>query len=105
MLLGSPEVDPRDVGVTRDDVEAIWKATAGAYRTGLYPAIGLCIRRKGRVILDRTVGHAHGNAPFEPADANRVLARSEEHTSELQSLMRISYAVLCLKKKKSTNLK
>src|SRR3546814_2001429 len=30
--------------------------------------------------------------------------RSEEHTSELQSLMRISYAVFCLKKKKHTNL-
>src|SRR3546814_6796122 len=30
-------------------------------------------------------------------------ARSEEHTSELQSLMRISYAVFCLKKKKQTN--
>src|SRR3546814_4246337 len=30
-------------------------------------------------------------------------ARSEEHTSELQSLMRISYAVLCLKKKKPPN--
>src|SRR3546814_1561255 len=31
-----------------------------------------------------------------------LLARSEEHTSELQSLMRISYAVFCLKKKKTT---
>src|SRR3546814_3402747 len=31
--------------------------------------------------------------------ATRVRARSEEHTSELQSLMRISYAVFCLKKK------
>src|SRR3546814_7586901 len=30
--------------------------------------------------------------------------RSEEHTSELQSLMRISYAVFCLKKKKNTNI-
>src|SRR3546814_2906154 len=30
----------------------------------------------------------------------RLVARSEEHTSELQSLMRISYAVFCLKKKK-----
>src|SRR3546814_9100473 len=30
--------------------------------------------------------------------------RSEEHTSELQSLMRISYAVFCLKKKKKTNM-
>src|SRR3546814_10524537 len=32
-------------------------------------------------------------------------ARSEEHTSELQSLMRISYAVFCLKKKKKINNK
>src|SRR3546814_6432913 len=32
--------------------------------------------------------------------AQDVLLRSEEHTSELQSLMRISYAVICLKKKK-----
>src|SRR3546814_4657500 len=33
-----------------------------------------------------------------------VEARSEEHTSELQSLMRISYAVFCLKKKKNTDV-
>src|SRR3546814_4248043 len=33
----------------------------------------------------------------------RELLRSEEHTSELQSLMRISYAVFCLKKKKYKN--
>src|SRR3546814_6995834 len=32
-----------------------------------------------------------------------VRGRSEEHTSELQSLMRISYAVFCLKKKKTQN--
>src|SRR3546814_3628004 len=36
-----------------------------------------------------------------PEDRRRVF-RSEEHTSELQSLMRISYAVFCLKKKKHT---
>src|SRR3546814_8781429 len=35
-----------------------------------------------------------------PAALTSARARSEEHTSELQSLMRISYAVLCLKKKK-----
>src|SRR3546814_2942983 len=34
-----------------------------------------------------------------PAGRNAVVDRSEEHTSELQSLMRISYAVFCLKKK------
>src|SRR3546814_3490058 len=38
--------------------------------------------------------------PVVPKDQARIRTRSEEHTSELQSLMRISYAVLCLKKKK-----
>src|SRR3546814_1726341 len=35
-----------------------------------------------------------------PGDSRDEVVRSEEHTSELQSLMRISYAVFCLKKKK-----
>src|SRR3546814_1258031 len=39
-----------------------------------------------------------GNAP------ERIRAKSEEHTSELQSLMRISYAVFCLKKKTTINI-
>src|SRR3546814_5219980 len=38
-----------------------------------------------------------------PADGLRPGVRSEEHTSELQSLMRTSYAVFCLKKKKHTD--
>src|SRR3546814_4061136 len=36
----------------------------------------------------------------DDADRQRAFGRSEEHTSELQSLMRISYAVFCLQKKK-----
>src|SRR3546814_1985148 len=41
-------------------------------------------------------------AVIQCGDAVDPLGRSEEHTSELQSLMRISYAVFCLKKKKNT---
>src|SRR3546814_6801752 len=41
-------------------------------------------------------------AGFSHPDGDQI-ARSEEHTSELQSLMRISYAVFCLKKKKKKN--
>src|SRR3546814_3687494 len=45
-----------------------------------------------------------GSKPAWPAEtASETRARSEEHTSELQSLMRISYAVFCLKKKKKTD--
>src|SRR3546814_3342741 len=42
------------------------------------------------------------NAATARSAERRREARSEEHTSELQSLMRISYAVFCLKKKKHT---
>src|SRR3546814_8852431 len=52
----------------------------------------------------RGIGHAarqSGRGEHDLVDA--LLERSEEHTSELQSLMRISYAVFCLKKKKKQN--
>src|SRR3546814_5864491 len=43
-----------------------------------------------------------GREPFRHRREARLVGRSEEHTSELQSLMRISYAVFCLNKKKKT---
>src|SRR3546814_1748379 len=46
-------------------------------------------------------GRAPPPAPLPPKGRRECQARSEEHTSELQSLMRISYAVFCLKKKKN----
>src|SRR3546814_4431978 len=45
---------------------------------------------------------SHGPARGPLARAEGIALRSEEHTSELQSLMRISYAVFCLKNKKTT---
>src|SRR3546814_2291892 len=56
-----------------------------------YPAVPVCTT----LAIDRM-----GEMLFSVAS---MTARSEEHTSELQSLMRISYAVFCLKKKKQPN--
>src|SRR3546814_4944471 len=56
-------------------------------------------RLRRRFLVDRDSGHARG-ASASLAGQHR---RSEEHTSELQSLMRISYAVFCLKKKNRTH--
>src|SRR3546814_9001587 len=47
--------------------------------------------------------HIFGFAEGQPVPVERIAGRSEEHTSELQSLMRISYAVFCLKKKNKQN--
>src|SRR3546814_5459445 len=71
-------------------------------------------RHLGRALAERlieearTVGYSEMRldvqAKFVPA-RKLYETRSEEHTSELQSLMRISYAVFCLKKKKTNNNK
>src|SRR3546814_7496648 len=61
-------------------------------RTGADPCVSP-LRRGGRS------GRAGQHGREAVARKGGVRARSEEHTSELQSLMRISYAVLCLEKK------
>src|SRR3546814_2155033 len=48
-------------------------------------------------------GNDRWDVARDPGTAGAAEGRSEEHTSELQSLMRISYAVFCLKKKKKNN--
>lgn len=57
------EVDPRALGLRRSDVDAIWQATLALYRTGHHPAISLCLRRRGEILLKRSVGHTSGNGP------------------------------------------
>src|SRR3546814_3739389 len=54
------------------------------------------------VVRDITDQRAAESALRNSESHLRSILRSEEHTSELQSLMRISYAVFCLKKKPST---
>src|SRR3546814_9496191 len=56
------------------------------------------LRQARQQLVGGVRGKHHGVLDARPVFANR----SEEHTSELQSLMRISYAVFCLKKKKQT---
>ena len=68
------ETDPRGVGLGTQDVEAIWDAVVRFYKTGLHPAIALCIRRRGEIVLDRAIGHARGNSPDDPEGTPLVKA-------------------------------
>src|SRR3546814_5257244 len=70
------------------------------YMQGMIYRMADCLARGGRIMLplaDEPGGPVTGLIGATDCD------RSEEHTSELQSLMRISYAVFCLKKKKTKN--
>src|SRR3546814_4772060 len=74
-------------------------ATAGAsVRDGLLAGYYGEHRTRPEILFYDTANSSGGAI----AAYNKAVARSEEHTSELQSLMRISYAVFCLKKKTLT---
>jgi CubicO group peptidase (beta-lactamase class C family) len=71
------ELAPEAVGATREGVRRVWQAAEALYRTGLYPAIQLCVRRQGRVVVQRAIGHARGNGPGDGPDGEPVLATPE----------------------------
>jgi CubicO group peptidase (beta-lactamase class C family) len=52
--------------------ENIWSAARHWYRAGMQPAIQLCLRHNGRVVLNRAIGHAWGNGPDDPPGAELV---------------------------------
>jgi len=67
------ETDARALDLDPEAVAAIWSAVEGLYRSGVHPAIQVCVRRRGEIVLHRSLGHAAGNAPDDPPDAPRRL--------------------------------
>src|SRR3546814_3366890 len=98
-------------GVTTVDLTPLWQreiSLRGAYayqRHDFDTAIELVAERDlGRLLTATYPLRSYEDAIAHAASAGsrgavKIAFRSEEHTSELQSLMRISYAVFCLKKK------
>jgi CubicO group peptidase (beta-lactamase class C family) len=64
-----PEATTRESRTSRSAIDRVWRCVQALYRTGVHPAIQICIRRHGRVVLHRAIGHAAGNAPDDPPDA------------------------------------
>lgn len=52
------EVSPQTAGLSEESVDAIWAACQNLYRTGVYPLLSLCLRRRGEIVLNRVIGHA-----------------------------------------------
>src|SRR3546814_10278163 len=93
----------RRAGDEGQERQGSWRWEAGSRTIELSPALA---RKAG-------LGEDHGRRisllelfrKLDPEGRRAARGRSEEHTSELQSLMRNSYAVFCLKKKKKTKTK
>src|SRR3546814_7883329 len=88
-------------GVVSDQDRDTRRAAAEEARARLSQAIA--DRDLARINLERAEVRSPVNGIVTNFQLRRGIYRSEEHTSELQSLMRISYAVFCLKKKKTNH--
>jgi CubicO group peptidase (beta-lactamase class C family) len=55
----------------------IWDAARHWYRAGMHPAIQLCLRHNGKVVLNRAIGHGWGNGPTDPPDAEQIPVSTE----------------------------
>ena len=64
-------------GIDPAAVDRIWQAARHWYSAGMHPAIQLCLRHQGRVVLNRAIGHAWGNAPTDSPDAEQVAVRTD----------------------------
>lgn len=59
-------------GVDPGSVERIWLAARHWYQAGMHPAIQVCLRHNGKVVLNRAIGHGWGNGPTDPPDAEKI---------------------------------
>ncbi|BBY33451.1 hydrolase [Mycolicibacter minnesotensis] len=64
-------------GIDPAAVDRIWQAARHWYSAGLHPAIQLCLRHNGRVVLNRAIGHGWGNGPEDPDDAEQILVGTD----------------------------
>src|SRR3546814_8444732 len=72
------------------------------WRSSMASGVSSAERPREISVVEATENPAGRPAPATPREAGQA-TRSDEHTSELQSLMRISYAVFCLQKKRQNN--
>lgn len=67
------ETPPEVAGLTARQVGRMWAAARALYQTGVHPALQLCVRRNGQVVINRAIGHSRGNGPKDGPDTPKEL--------------------------------
>jgi CubicO group peptidase (beta-lactamase class C family) len=84
------EVPARDAGLAPDAAARIWRSALDLYRTGFYPAVALCVRRRGHVIVDGAIGHERpgpGGRPATPGSLFNLFSASKAITAMVIHLL------------------
>lgn len=71
------EVPARSLGGDDRELEKVWGLVQGLYCSGIHPALQICIRRHGEVVMHRSIGFARGAGPGDPPGARRELVTPE----------------------------
>jgi CubicO group peptidase (beta-lactamase class C family) len=90
------EVDPRAAGVRPEALAEVWSAVERLYRSGVHPAITICVRYRGRVLLDRAIGHATGNGPDDRRETPKRVVTPDTPFSTLSASKPLAAMVMHL---------
>lgn len=71
------EALPEAAGLTQTKVDKIVASLEGLYRSGAHPGVQLCMRKAGKVVLNRSLGHARGNQPGAAIGAEKLVMTPE----------------------------
>src|SRR3954454_10263911 len=82
--------------MSRDSIERIWRSAERLYRSGVHPALQLCLRRRGQVVLDRALGHARlggpkatTETPFVIFSASKAITATVAHLLDERGLIHL----------------
>ncbi|RMF16265.1 MAG: class A beta-lactamase-related serine hydrolase, partial [Gammaproteobacteria bacterium] len=71
------EVEPEGLGLDSRAIDRIWNELIGLYRTGTQPAIQICLRYKGQVVMNRAIGCARGGGPGDSPEETRLPVKTD----------------------------
>lgn len=74
------ECAAESAGMTGRQVQLIWEGVERLYQSGAFPGISFCLRRNGKIVLNRGIGHARGNGPYDSARAEKLPMRADTPT-------------------------
>ncbi|RMI33693.1 class A beta-lactamase-related serine hydrolase [Nocardia stercoris] len=90
------EDDPRSAGVEPRAVDAIWESVREWYRMGTTPTIQVCLRRKGKIVLNRSIGYGWGNGPKDGPEVPKRLVTPESPLCGFSTAKGVSAAVVAM---------
>lgn len=91
-----PEDEPAAAGLSATAVDAIWRSVQQWYLLGTTPAIQVCLRRDGKIVLNRAIGYGWGNAPSDEPGVEKRLVTTESPFCGFSTAKGVAAAIMMM---------